>query len=108
MEHIVYNIPFDEIARGIYEISREELSKNEVDNLLLSRGKQNMLCGLTNIVLENKEYKIKIKRIPLTTKEFNQVESIVKNMCKFNKKKFEKTMEVLKDWEPFNLECEIE
>jgi hypothetical protein len=108
MEHIECKIAPDVIARGICDMANGSLSKNELDSALLKHGKEKLLIGLAPFVLENKEYNIRIKRHPLTTKEFEYVEFIIKNICCHKKRKIEKCMEVLKDWEPFNLECEIE
>jgi hypothetical protein len=108
MEHIICKIEPDVIARGVCDIANESISINELDSALLKQGKEKLLMSLAPFVLENKEYKIRIKRISLTAKEWEYVEFIIKNICCHKKSKIEKCMAVLKDWKPYNLECDIE
>jgi hypothetical protein len=108
MEHIICKIGLDVIAHGICDIANGDVSINELDSALLKQGKEKLLMSLAPFVLENKEYKIRIKRISLTAKEWEYVEFIIKNICCNKKSKIEKCMAVLKDWKPYNLECEIE
>lgn len=108
MEHIVCKIEPDVIARGICDIANGDISKNELDSAILKHGKEKLLMGLAPFVLENKEYKIRIKRTSLTAKEFEYVEFIIKNICCNKKSKIEKCMAVLQQWKPYNLEGEIE
>jgi hypothetical protein len=108
MEHIVCKIEPDVIARGMCDIANGDISKNELDSAILKHGKEKLLMTVSRFVFENKEYKIRIKRISLTAKEFEYVEFIIKNMCCNKKSKIEKCMAVLQQWKPYNLECEIE